>query len=604
VAAPKAKASPPRDAVWTDLAEALVQAATSGARVDFGALRDRFGRSLETGGVFGAIVASAGLTAAEAEVLGLLCAVEADPALQSAVAALNEDPTATRPTLHLLSRLFPSDHPGLLCVADDSRLRRAALVTVDDADAWASCQVMVAPSVLWSIAGSTALDPDLPVGARVKAAPAFGGNPAGLVVVVGADPTRCLDTAVAETLGDRFLVVPEPDAPRGWEALVREATVSGAGVVLETDELSPLGRWWVERADHLAWCLSCRREPPLATLPDVPVVELHEPEVVATKDEIDGVFPDGDELAFHRLTAEHVRLLSRLDWTGTPAEVGVKRLMAGPLERLTHRVVPVRTWDDLVLSDDLSAQLHEVASRYRNRSKVLEDWGFGRHHAGGIVALFAGPSGTGKTTAAEIIAGDLGLDLFVVNLAGVVSKYIGETEQNLDRVFDAAAAGNLVLLFDEADALFGERTSVSDAHDRYANLEISYLLQRLEDFDGLAILTTNLRSNVDDAFTRRFAAVVDFTAPDAASRHQIWEHWLSSGAPVQEIDLPFLAERFDITGGTIAATALTAAYAASSTDQPIGMEQVILALKRELRKAGRLCTKEQFGPWFHLVDDG
>jgi SpoVK/Ycf46/Vps4 family AAA+-type ATPase len=184
----------------------------------------------------------------------------------------------------------------------------------------------------------------------------------------------------------------------------------------------------------------------------------------------------------------------------------------------------------------------------------------------------------------------------------VIDKYIGETEKNLDRIFDEADGVNGVLLFDEADALFGRRSDVRDAHDRYANVEVAYLLQRMEQFDGLAILTTNLRANLDEAFTRRLAAVVDFPLPDEDGRRRLWELHLRPGVPrAADIDLDFLAARFRISGGNIANIAMTAAYLAAAGDRPVGMADLIAGTEREYRKLGHLCLEAEFGPWYPLV---
>ena len=231
-----------------------------------------------------------------------------------------------------------------------------------------------------------------------------------------------------------------------------------------------------------------------------------------------------------------------------------------------------------------------------------QEWGFPAVPSSGVVALFSGPSGTGKTLAAEVIAGDLGLDLYKVDLSAVVSKYIGETEKNLSRIFDAAGAGDLVLFFDEADALFGKRTEVSDAHDRYANIEVAYLLQRLEPYDGLVVLATNLQRNIDQAFLRRISVAVDFPLPEEPQRRAIWRQSFPSTAPQQDLDLDFLARKFKITGGVIHNAALGAAFLAADDGQPITMEHVALALKREFQKLGRLRTEAEFDRYFDLVN--
>jgi len=244
--------------------------------------------------------------------------------------------------------------------------------------------------------------------------------------------------------------------------------------------------------------------------------------------------------------------------------------------------------------------LREVAARARHRDTVLTEWrmrrGGGRGH--GVTALFAGDSGTGKTMSAEVIAADLGLDLYTVNLATVVDKYIGETEKNLERIFAEAGGVNAVLFFDEADAIFGKRSDVKDAHDRYANIESAYLLQRLETFDGLAVLATNLRANIDEAFTRRLDAIIDFPAPTAELRRQLWVQCLAPPLPVGVVDLDFLAESFELAGGNIRSAATTAAYLAAAEGSAVSMAQVIAAVEQEYRKLGRLVLEREFGHYY------
>jgi SpoVK/Ycf46/Vps4 family AAA+-type ATPase len=217
------------------------------------------------------------------------------------------------------------------------------------------------------------------------------------------------------------------------------------------------------------------------------------------------------------------------------------------------------------------------------------------------VALFSGPSGTGKTLAAEIVAGELGLDVFKLDLSAVVSKYIGETEKNLAEVFDAASAGNLLLFFDEADALFGKRSEVKDARDRYANIEVSYLLQRLEAYDGLVVMATNFERNVDDAFLRRIHTRVEFILPAVSERRAIWERNLPPGAPVKDVDATWLAQRFELSGAAIRNAAVQAAFLAAAANGPITMECAVLGVARELRKSGRLLKPDEFGPYRALV---
>jgi ATPase family associated with various cellular activities (AAA) len=274
------------------------------------------------------------------------------------------------------------------------------------------------------------------------------------------------------------------------------------------------------------------------------------------------------------------------------------------LERLARRIRPQAGWDDLVLPTDVVVLLAELAARLRHRQQVLDTWGMGRgfSRGRGITCLFAGDSGTGKTMSAEVIAGELALDLYVIDLSTVVDKYVGETEKNLDSVFAEAEGVNGVLLFDEADALFGKRSEVKDARDRWANVEVAYLLQRMELFDGMAILATNLRANVDEAFTRRLDAVVDFPVPDEEQRRLLWQKHLRRGPPLSsDLDTEFLGRSFKLTGGNIRNVALAAAYLAAAEDTTVGMSQVIRAVQREYRKLGRLCVESEFGPYYALV---
>jgi hypothetical protein len=280
---------------------------------------------------------------------------------------------------------------------------------------------------------------------------------------------------------------------------------------------------------------------------------------------------------------------------------GARAQNAAGLERLARRVEPAVGWSDIVLPEASRSQLRDLASRARNRDQVLVEWkmrkGGGRGR--GVTALFAGDSGTGKTMSAEVIAGELGLDLYTVNLATVVDKYVGETEKNLERIFTEAGGVNAVLLFDEADAIFGKRSEVRDAHDRYANIESAYLLQRMETFDGLAILATNLRSNIDDAFTRRLDMIIDFPAPDETSRLAIWQQCLRPPVPCADgLDLTFCATAFTLSGGNIRSAATTAAYLAAGNNGVIGMPELISAIQQEYRKLGRLVLEREFGPYF------
>lgn len=252
-------------------------------------------------------------------------------------------------------------------------------------------------------------------------------------------------------------------------------------------------------------------------------------------------------------------------------------------------------WDDLVVADPMKRELQAIAVQVQQGALVWDDWGFDRRapYGQGVAALFAGPSGTGKTMAAQIIAGEMGVPLFHVDLAQTVSKYIGETEKTLAGIFDGAAKAGAVLLFDEADALFGKRSDVKDAHDRYANIEVAYLLQQMEEYRGLAILTTNAKQNVDAAFLRRLRFVIDFPLPDAAERLAIWQGMFPDKAPLAaDVDLRFLARQLPLSGGTIQQIVLRAAFDATATGR-ITMAHILSATRRELTKLG-LQSAERF----------
>ncbi|MPV37311.1 ATP-binding protein [Georgenia subflava] len=303
-------------------------------------------------------------------------------------------------------------------------------------------------------------------------------------------------------------------------------------------------------------------------------------------DEVAGVFdlPVGDLEEAARETA-----------AGTTLWHACRERSRPHFDGLAETVTPRAGWDDLVLPEAQRAQLRALVAAVRHRTRVLDQWGLAARssRSQGATALFAGPSGTGKTMAAEVIAGDLGLDLVRVDLSQLVDKYIGETEKNLKRVFDAAEDCAAVLLFDEADALFGRRTEVHDSHDRYANVEVGYLLQRLESFRGIAVLTTNARSAIDQAFLRRLRVLVTFPYPDLAARVALWQRAFPPSTPTRGLDPARLAA-IDLPGGGITAAALTASYLAADDGEPVSEDHVRRAARWELSKSGR--TAATVGP--------
>jgi hypothetical protein len=408
----------------------------------------------------------------------------------------------------------------------------------------------------------------------------------------------------------------------------REAGLTGAGVVAGPVEVLfakglPAVRAFSEMPSLVVLVGSRGWDPAWAR--DVPFTcEAPVPDVVQRAElwrrNLNGDTPPGLDLAGamaqFRLTAEQVQRAARAARMEAHArevpldedelKAGARAQNAAGLERLARRIQPAVGFDDLVLPPEPMAQLRELLVRARFREQVLDVWKMGGPSARrrGLTALFAGPSGTGKTMAAEVLACELGLDLYTVDLATVVDKYVGETEKNLDRIFAEAERVNGVILFDEADALFGKRSEVSDAHDRYANVEVAYLLQRMELFEGIAILATNLRANLDEAFTRRLDALVDFPDPEEEYRRRLWERSLGTTVPRDaNLDLDFLARAFKLSGGAIRNIVVAAAYAAAEEQRPISMTDLIRATHREYLKMGLLTVESEFGPYYKLLGD-
>jgi len=264
------------------------------------------------------------------------------------------------------------------------------------------------------------------------------------------------------------------------------------------------------------------------------------------------------------------------------------------LGTLARKIEPRYGWADIILPDDPLAMLHEIVACVRGRPVVLEEWGVGKKlvASSGVPVLFSGPPGTGKTMAAEVIASELGLELFKIDLSGIVSKYIGETEKNLEQIFSEAEHSNAILFFDEADAIFGKRSEVKDAHDRYANIEISYLLQRMEAYNGVTVLATNLRANLDEAFTRRLQFAVDFPFPEEEYRLRIWETLFPANVPREpDVDFTLLARRFKLAGGGIRNCIVNAAYLAAADGRQVSMAHLLHGVRRELQKMGRLVKE-------------
>jgi ATP-dependent 26S proteasome regulatory subunit len=491
-------------------------------------------------------------------------------------------------------------------------------------------------------------DPVLPAEVLRGAARLLGTPGAsGPVVYLQGDPGSA-KSAAARALcavgGERCLLLDVPALLAGSHPpslllplAVREALLQDAFLVVDGfDRLLADDPDSSAAAAHLRRLLQDHRLPailvgetrwePATWLPEAPAVRVELPapgqdtRLRLWRAHFDGELAEEEATALagqFRLDGEAIRAVataarSRAIWRGDgrvaaeDVRAAARTVAAPPLEGLARRLEPRYGWDDIVLPPDARAQLRELCARARYQGLVLDTWGYGRKHARrrSLSALFAGQPGTGKTMAAEIVAGGLGLELYRIDLSAVVSKYIGETEKNLEKIFRAADQGDAVLLFDEADAIFGKRSEVRDAHDRYANVEIAYLLQRLEAYEGLAVLTTNLRGNIDEAFIRRLDCVLEFPLPEEAERLAIWRRALPAEAPLApDADLPFLAQKFRLAGGHIRNIALTAGFLAAAEGGPIAMRHLVRATRREYQKLGKLVAEADFERYYPLLKD-
>ncbi|WP_037840621.1 ATP-binding protein [Streptomyces sp. NRRL WC-3549] len=605
-----------------------------------------------TGSRLALLEAEFGLTALDVEILLIALVPDLDDRFEAFYGYLNDDVSRRRPSIGLalgLCGLSPADPVARGRLSARAPLREAGLLLAEDLDRpFLSRALRVPDRVTAHLLGDDTRDPRLAgLLAPWQAVPGVG-DPAPLARVLGrgarlaylsedqggagtALAASALTRAGLGVLGlDLARLTEDPAPAEAVRTLVREARLTGSGLVC-----APLEAMSREHPRLLRLLTATPvpvvmvgRAPWDASWSAVPPLLLHAPRVgpaargalwadaygrAAQGPPPPGVDP-GHLLAPFLLTPEQVTgaaqsaaQTARLDGGAlTPDHVrrGARAQNAAGLDRLARRIEPTVTWDDLVLPPDAHAQLRELTARARHRDRVLGEWGMrpGGGRGRGVSALFAGDSGTGKTMSAEVIAADLGLDLYTVDLATVIDKYVGETEKNLERIFTEAAGVNGVLLFDEADAIFGKRSDVKDAHDRYANVESAYLLQRMESFDGLAILATNLRANLDDAFTRRLDLVIDFPVPDVEQRLVLWERCLGPLLPRgADLDLAFCAENFELAGGNIRSIAVTAAYLAADTGGAVTMASLIHAIQREYQKLGRLMLASEFGPYLELV---
>lgn len=542
----------------------------------------------------------AALSDDELLVFAIAVGVERSEPLQQLLVGLTGDRARHRLEVSMVADLLGAG--GAAAAGPRSGLQRAALVVPSRLDAaFGRTELAVHPRVMWALAGDTAPDRDLPPDAEVIRDVGAGDDTArtAALLVHGGGRRRRLDAVRRRLDAHRLLALRAPTTDAGWAAVVREATISGLGVAVEHDgRIDADGRRRVEAAGHLPWAFTSRSAPAFDDLPRLDWREVVADEQPPTASEWEAALGPGIPHR-HRVSADQLATLSMaLRANDGDADAAFRRLTSPELDALATHVRPRATWEDLILSPDRTARLRDLIDRYRHGSTVYDEWGFRPSPSRGLVALFSGPSGTGKTLSAEVVAGELGLDLYRMDLSSVVSKYIGETEKNLDRLFEAAGTGNFVLFFDEADALFAKRGDVGDAHDRYANIETSYLLQRLERYDGVVVLATNYEKNIDQAFMRRIHVRVDFVDPDATERLAIWRRNLRTAAPVaDDVDLEWLATTFALSGAAIRNAVVDAAFLAAAEGTAITMSAMVRGVAREFRKLGRLVTSASWGPW-------
>ncbi|MBW4599428.1 MAG: ATP-binding protein [Calothrix sp. FI2-JRJ7] len=452
-----------------------------------------------------------------------------------------------------------------------------------------------------------------------------------VVQLCGNEPItkRAIAASVCKMLGLSLSIIPAqliPSAPSEMETLIRlwerEAILSQGALLLDYDKIEmtdsarahTIGRF-IERVNGFLF-VSCRERMHQIQRPIVSF-DVYKPTTEEQTALWQGTLADlAPQLngQLNRLVAQFNLTPSTIRAAYTEAAAQLRqgqdkdlgnilwdacRVQARPrLDELAQRITSKVTWQDLVLSSTQEQMLREIAAHVRQRATVYQSWGFAAKNARGlgISALFAGTSGTGKTLAAEVLANDLCLDVYRIDLSSVISKYIGETEKNLRQVFDAAEEGGVILLFDEADALFGKRSDVKDSHDRHANIEVSYLLQRMECYPGLAILTTNLKSSLDTAFMRRIRFVVQFPFPDTTQRTEIWRRIFPQNTPTEGLNATKLAQ-LNVSGGNIRNIALNAAFLAADASEPVQMKHVLRAARTEYTKLEKSLTDSEIQGW-------
>jgi MoxR-like ATPase len=587
-----------------------------------------------------------GLDALDAAVLAVCAAPELHPRYGRLYAYLQDDVTRRLPSPRLVASLLTGDgvepHDVLACFAPNARLvaiGAVRLLVPDQAMPLADRPVKLSDRLAAFIlgAGSGLLEAGAPVALRrVPLQPGIVGRHDSVadvarslqaethlpLVVCGPDAPAIVAAAAGQplVLSDvRDLERPRALADATLAAALEHALLCFDGLEdLNAAERSRLLEQIDSRPERSVLIGRTRREAQALADRTVLLVEVPFPSFTERRtawEAFTGTDGAADVAAKFRLSIEQIvaaaevsRVAARTRGLDAPEpadlDLGARHASSSRLGDLAARLSPGYSFDDLVLPDRQRDLLRSISAYLRHRDRVLSEWGYELTVARtqGLKVLFAGESGTGKTMAAQVLAAELGLDLFRVDLATVVSKYIGETEKNLERIFTAADGSNAILFFDEADALFGKRSEVSDSHDRYANIEVAYLLQRMELYPGAVILATNFKRNIDDAFIRRLDFVVDFPFPEADDRKKIWRLVLPHAAPVaDDIDLDFLATQFKLSGGSIRNCSLAAAFRAADENGEISMGHLVRAVAQEYGKQGRLTLEADFERFHELI---
>lgn len=592
-----------------------------------------------------------GLSPFERDILLLCAGMELDSKFPPLCAAAGGDPKRQYPTFGLALSVFPCAHWSAL--SPGSPLRWWRLIEMGSGDSLAYSPLHIDERVLHYLAGVLALDERLSgilevayqddsielahneiagsiaaAWSKIRQAQAF---PVMQLCGDNTEGKRAIAQSACMSLGQSLCVIHANSVPRTAGEIAsfirlceRESVLGGYAMFLDCEEIDTEDANGEKTIDRLIEGLRCPlvvasrnrriiRQRPVITY-DVPgltrgeQVKLWKSSLGPLSSSLDGkvsALVSQFDLSSHAIRSACAKARGhfadkKIDPEGVYDILWDACLREGRprLENLAQRIEPAAKWDDIVLPDAQKRILKEMAMHVRQRVKVYDTWGFAKKgmRGLGISALFAGESGTGKTMAAEVLANELHLDLYRIDLSQVVSKFIGETEKNLRRVFDAAEEGGAILLFDEADALFGKRTEVRDSHDRFANIEISYLLQRMESYRGLAILTTNMKNSLDTAFLRRIRFIVQFPFPDHVQRAGIWQRIFPEDTRVEKLDINKLA-RLNVAGGNIRNIAMNAAFMAADEDVPVRMKHILNAARSECAKMEKTLTDSEVEGW-------